>query len=329
MIKITARQADSAFFGAIPRSEVYKLVYRSPVIGLDNRWDLWTSRDVSHPPVINLRGTTANTVSWLANFYAAMVPATGSIRLDGNGMFDYELASNPRAAVHVGWLIGMAYLSKDILPRIDSLYQLGTRDIIIAGHSQGGALAYLLNSYLRHLQMKGKLPADIQFKTYCSAGPKPGNLFYAYDYETENYGGWACNVVSAADWVPETPMSIQTLNDFSTTNPFVNAKSMIKKQKFPANLAMRHVYNQLRKPALKAQRKYQRYLGKMVSGYVRKNINGYEAPVYVESNDYVRTGNIVVLRPDSTYYAIYPEKADNVFLHHGFSAYLYLAQRLP
>lgn len=44
-------------------------------MGLDNRWDFWIRDDKAG--VISLRGTTAKLTSWLANFYAAMVAATG------------------------------------------------------------------------------------------------------------------------------------------------------------------------------------------------------------------------------------------------------------
>ncbi|HPN72156.1 MAG TPA: hypothetical protein PLZ32_21680, partial [Saprospiraceae bacterium] len=77
------------------------------------------------------------------------------------------------------------------MPKIDSLYKTGTKEFLIMGHSQGGAIAYLMTSYLYNLQQLGQLPIDIKFKTYCSAAPKPGNLYYAYEYEAMTQGGWA------------------------------------------------------------------------------------------------------------------------------------------
>ena len=52
---------------------------------------------------------------------------------------------------------------------------------------------------------------SLNIKTYCSAAPKPGNLFYAYDFEHITEGGWAFNVVNSADWVPELPSTTQTV----------------------------------------------------------------------------------------------------------------------
>src|SRR5690606_37934119 len=109
----------------------------------------------------SVRGTTEKAESWLANFYAAMVPAKGELHLSNDDIFKYNLASNPKAAVHVGWLLGTAILSKEIVPKIKEQYQKGTKSILITGHSQGGAICYLLTSYLYSLQLSGELPKDI------------------------------------------------------------------------------------------------------------------------------------------------------------------------
>lgn len=327
LLKVSAQFGDSTYVNSFPAPEEYRLAYRSPVMGLDNRWDLWTSkRSVA---VISLRGTTANSVSWLGNFYAAMVPAKGVLQLSQAEKFSYELASNPKAAIHVGWLVGMAFLSKDILPKLDSCYQKGIKDMMIMGHSQGGAIAFLLTAYLLNLQKQGRLPADIRFKTYCSAGPKPGNLYFAHEYEAATQNGWAYNVINSADWVPEVPLTIQTINDFNSTNPFSGAPAVIKKQKLPQRIVLNYIYNSLSKPALKAQRNYQKFLGQLASKTVKKNLDGYVPPTYYNSSDYVRTGNTIVLLADADYYKKYPDSKEKIFTHHFHPPYLYLTSKLP
>lgn len=328
LLKVSARStAHPEYYRALPEPQRFSMVYQSAVIGLDNLWDLWTDRQGKS--VISIRGTTQNGESWLANLYAAMVAAKGSIRITDNYQFSYELAQHPQAAVHVGWLISTAFLVRDMLPKIDSSYRSGTKDFLIVGHSQGGAIAFLLTAHLYDLQRKRILPADVRFKTYCSAGPKPGNLYFAYEYEAMTMGGWAFNVVNSADWVPEVPMSIQTLNDFNATNPFIHAKSMISKQKFPKNLALKHVYKRLSKPSFRAQRNYQKYLGNMTSGMVRKYIPEFIPPEYYRSNHYVRTGTTIVLPADAGYYQQYPDGSGNVFMHHFHAPYMYLTEKLP
>lgn len=327
LLKVCARHGSPTYAKGLPEPQHSRFVYRSPEMGLENRWDLWMRDD--KVAIISIRGTTASKESWLANFYAAMVPATGTLQLGPNHSFNYRLADNPRAAVHIGWLLSTAYLSQDILPRIDSVYRNGVKDVIIMGHSQGGAIAYLVTAYCYQLQKQGRLPADIRFKTYCSAGPKPGNLYFAYEYEAMTQGGWAFNVVNSADWVPETPMSIQTVDDYNKTNLFAVAPALIRKQKFPINWVGKYAFNRLRNPARTAQRRYERYLGKMVSKQVRKQLPQFIPPAYYPSNDYVRTGNMIVLLADSTYYRKFPDSDSNIFIHHLFEPYLYLTDKLP
>jgi hypothetical protein len=315
---------------AIPYPERFEFVYRSPVVGLDNIWDLWI--DKGGVAVISVRGSIMTTTSFLANLYAAMVPAKGVLELERSFHFNYNLSDNPNAAVHVGWLVAMAYLSRDILPKIDSCYHKGgIKEFILTGHSQGGGITFLLTSYLERLRAEHKIPQDIRFKTYCSAGPKPGNLFYAYDYENLTRGGWAFNTVNTADWVPDVPFSIQTVDDFTTINPFRGAKAMIKKQKFPANLALKFAYCRLSKPAKRAQRRYQKYLGNFVSKAVKKQLPEFVAPEYYRSNYYVRTGATVVLYPDAGYYKVFNNDPSNtdIWINHLMRPYLYLVHKMP
>ncbi|AQG80119.1 lipase family protein [Spirosoma montaniterrae] len=328
LLKVSAQFGDSTYINNFPKPERYRMAYRSPEVGLENRWDLWS--DGGNTAVISVRGTTASSVSWLANFYAAMIPAKGELKLSDKETFTYQLASNPRAAVHVGWLVATAFLAKDILAKIDSCYRSGTKNALIIGHSQGGGISFLLTAYLYNLQKQGKLPADLRLKTYCSAGPKPGNLYFAYEYEAMTQGGWAFNVVNSADWVPEVPLTVQTLNDFNETNPFKGAPAMIKQQKFGQRLVLKYVYNKLSKPSLKAQRNYQKFLGQFASKNVSKNLTGFTAPTnYYQSSDYVRTGSHIVLLADEAYYKLYPDDEKKIFVHHFHPPYLYLTEKLP
>ncbi len=324
LLKVSAQFGDSTYTSSFPKPERFKSVYRSPDIGLDNKWDLWVDGTTA---VINIRGTTANSTSWLANFYAAMIPAKGELQLSDTETFSYALSNNPRAAVHVGWMVGTGFLVKDILPKLDDYYKRGVKNWLIMGHSQGGSIAFLLTAHLYSLKRQGKLPADMLLKTYCSAGPKPGNLYFAYEYEAMTQGGWAYNVVNSADWVPEMPFSIQTVNDMNITNPFVGADAMIKKQPLVKRLVMRHVYNGLSKPAIQAQKNYEKYLGKLAANTVKKNLNGYVSPEYYKSSHYVRTGSTIVLLADSTYYTRYPDSKTKIFTHHLHPPYLYLTMR--
>ena len=94
LLKVGRSFVDSVIPGLdIPHSSRFRRVYRSPVMGLENMWELHT--DDRGTAVISLRGTTAKAVSWLANGYAAMIPATGSMQLEKGFTFDHQLAHDP------------------------------------------------------------------------------------------------------------------------------------------------------------------------------------------------------------------------------------------
>ncbi len=327
LIKVNFRFADSISYPDFPAPTRFKLQYRSPVVGLDNCWDFW--KDADGTGLISIRGTTGSTVSWASNFYSMLVPATGWMKIAEKDTFRYALADNPKAAVHVGWLFSTGALMKDMIPKIDAFIAGGGRDLLVTGHSQGGAIAYLVTAHLWSLRKQGLLPEDLRIKTYCSAAPKPGNLQFAYAYESMTHPGWAFNTVNAADWVPETPFSIQTVNDFNATNPFSDAKKLIKGIPIPVRWFLKHAYNKMDRPTRKSQRRFEKYLGRKLGKIILKSAPGFEPPEYLHENAFVRCGTFVPMIPDEGYYAQYPDyNAENPFVHHSILPYLYLMERM-
>jgi hypothetical protein len=317
--------SDSGF--RINPPEGYVRHFKSPEVGFKNSWSMWYRRD-HKLAVISIRGTIGDAASWLANFYAAMVPANGSLQLSDSNFFSYHLAADDKAMVHVGWLISLGYLAPTMLRQIRRAYEEGIRDFIITGHSQGGAISFLTGSYLHYLVENGELPKDIVFKTYCSAGPKPGNLFYAYDFDFITRNGWGFNVVNAADWVPESPFSVQTLTDFNNTNPFVHIDGMLKKQPFLVRWYIKGKFNKLRRATRKAQRCFKSVLGDMLyNKQVKKTLPQLKKPVYAEGNNYQRAGVPIVLQPDAEYYKKFPEDPAKVFRHHSFESYYWMMKK--
>lgn len=311
--------SDSGHHFNIPSPDHYTLAYRSPEVGLFNQWDLWMRKD-SSLAVICIRGTIMKNESWLENFYAAMVPATGNITLNDSTVFHYKLAENPRAAVHVGWLTGLAYLAPSIIAEIQKCEGYGIRQFIIFGHSQGGALAFLVRSYLNYLP-DSVISKDDIFKTYCSAAPKPGNLYYAYDFDYLTRGGWGFRVVNEKDWVPETPFSLQSLKDFNEVNPFLNIKPALKNSKFLVRLYATHTFNTLDRSSGKAVRKFQKILGHKVFMLIRKALPGLKEPAYAPTMNYMTAGVPVILMAYQNYDEDYPFNGKNYFIHHGLDAY--------
>ncbi|MCW3120900.1 MAG: lipase family protein, partial [Flavipsychrobacter sp.] len=327
VLQRSALQVDASLRGQLPGESAYNRVYRSPEQGLHNKFDIWLNKDKTIM-TINLRGTTSDRDSWLENFYSAMIPATGSLKLSDKYTFNYKFATDPKAAVHVGWAIGIGSIAPDIVDKVQRYYADGVKQIIVEGHSQGGVLCFLLTSYLRYLVADGKLPADLIIKTYCSGAPKPGNLYYAYNFDYITRGGWAFNIVNAADWVPETPFSIQTLHDMNNINPFIHAMDMMQQQKLWVRMYIGHVYHRLNRSTAKAQRRFEKNLGRRMYTQVRKYMPEYEQPEYAHSANYMRAGTPIVLEPDANYYNKFPDTGSNVFRHHLFQPYYYLASKI-
>ena len=328
MLSISFQYFDSLAVNAkIPAPVNYTAVYRSPQTGLQNRWNMWYRKD-NQVAVIALRGTINALPSWLENFYAAMVPANGSLQLNDSTTFNYQLAADDRATVHVGWLVGLGHMAPAIVQQVKIAYDKGIREFFITGHSQGGALAFLTTSYLHYLAQNGSLPKDIIFKTYCSAGPKPGNTFYVYDFDFITRNGYGFNVVNAADWVPETPFSAQTFPDFNTLNPFVNIKDALKKQPLLVRIYLKCKYNGINRSTRKSQKRFEKLMGNTIYKQVKKVLPQLRQPVYAHTNNYQRAGTSIVLQPDSAYYKQFPNETKNVFQHHQYAAYYRLASQL-
>lgn len=322
LLSVSSQQGDSVLKrDSTPPPTAYKRVYRSPVVGLDNRWDLWLRTD-EKVAVISIRGTTSSPVSWLDNFYSAMIPAIGTLQLNNSTTFSYQLASDAKATVHTGWSLALAHLAPTIEEQIRNYHARGVTAFLIMGHSQGGAIAFLLRSYLFYKMQNKTLPAGLQFKTYCSAAPKPGNLYYAYDYEFLNREGWSYTVVNALDWVPETPFSIQQVTDVNTLNPFVGIKDVLKKQNFVVRTYMNHVYNKLQRSTRNAAKTYTKYLGNRMYKIVRKTLPQFREPRYAAGMNYMRAGVSVILQPSEAYLQKFRAGNPNgVFYHHFFEAY--------
>ena len=320
LLDVFQLQNDTAASPKIPASvKNLEHVYQSPELGLANRLDVWLRPD--KVGIICIRGTVPKPDSWLENFYAGMVPAIGALQLNDSSTFNYKLAADSNAKVHVGWTVGLGHIIPPMLELINKLYGKGVRDVIIFGHSQGGALAFLTRSFLQYAQ---GMPKDIFYKTYASAAPKPGDLYYAYDFDFITRGGWGLRIVNTMDWVPESPFSIQTWNDWNEANPLSNVESVLGKQKWFVRWYLNTVINKMSRSTRKAMERYQKYLGVKVSGLVKKSLRQFEKPGYANSMNYMTTGTPVILMANDAYKAKYVFTGKNIFVHHLLGPYRFL-----
>ncbi len=207
--------------------------------------------------VIIFRGTTPETMSMAEDAIFPMVNAENlgfsydgidlNFKFAGNSTpnitSDTNTGStfNQTPCIHAGFALGMlSILNANILPGgtdeniLNLLTDLFSKpgffnkygqfygmdaEIYITGHSQGAALATLFRSYVEYqpLDLKG---SPVSYKTYVFAQPKPGNSYYANDFDliASNYG-MAIRVTNSKDWVPQAPLAIQQINDLNELNP--------------------------------------------------------------------------------------------------------------
>ncbi|WP_405573814.1 lipase family protein [Winogradskyella sp. Asnod2-B02-A] len=196
------KQFDSAH-GIIP--EGFTLSYTSDVLSMDNKFQVYDNGKVG---IINYRGSTNKVISWVENCYSAMIPAKGRITIEGKPS-EYAFSNVNDAAVHAGYGLTIVILSETIKAQIKALNSKGIYNIIITGHSQGGALGTLTRAYLEHLPA-GELSEKNTYKTYVYAQPMSGNKEFAADYNTQfSDEGTSYSIVNPKDPVPYLPVNYE------------------------------------------------------------------------------------------------------------------------
>ncbi|UTW64104.1 lipase family protein [bacterium SCSIO 12741] len=190
----------------------YEKVFTSSIQGMDNKFQVYKKGDIA---VINFRGSTEKAISWVENFYSAMIPAKGKIVIQEES-HPYTFATEKEASVHAGYALAVVILSEDILREIKQLNDQGIYQIYITGHSQGGALATMTRAWLENLPKKALDPKN-EFKTYAFANPMCGNQEFADEYgerfvETET----AFSIINPRDIVPKLPLNYEEGKIFSS-----------------------------------------------------------------------------------------------------------------
>lgn len=325
MIRLLSKNDEDEKATAFTFPKNYELIYTSEEVGFDNLWNLWLKD--SNKAVIAVRGSTNTTLSWLCNFYATMSPAKGTYTLSNGKKVAYNLAENPKAGVHSGWLIASLYLAEDMVPKLNDIAENGVNQIYLTGHSQGGAITYILLSHLLDLQNKEVLNKNIQFKTYASAVPKPGNLYFAYEFESKTQNGSFYNVINPLDWIPELSFTVQTMDDLSHNNPLTSIDYKIKDLNLVKRLFIKHYVNKIVKPTDKSRNELSDLFKTKIFKIIQEQFPEIKEPQYIESMNYVRTGNHYILKIDKSYLDKYPEVSENQFQHHMFSAYRLLTEK--
>jgi triacylglycerol lipase len=297
--------------------EGYQKIYTSGVFGMENKYQIFTRGDIA---VISFRGSIGKTLSWLENINSAMIPAQGVIKISGED-FNYCFARDTAAAVHSGYALGLAYLSKDLLYHINILNNQGIYNIILTGHSQGGALANLLRAYLENLS-HFEISKKNRFKTYAFAAPMIGNRAFVMEYNSRFCAnGSSYNLVIPADPVPKMPFSYEE-GDYlkkSLSNLIFAKESFSVRQTLTDvffNTYERRLNNGIKKMSTRISNHLSKDLGTVVMPAYDQDMNYYRIDNRIEIGEIAYPKILkdsAILRNDSLM-AIYKKGPDGHFL---------------
>lgn len=267
----------------------YTKFYTSSVYGMDNRFQVYTTKNKT--AVINLRGSTNKKISWMENFYSAMIPSQGIIKIEGKE-FDYHFSSDTAAHVHTGFALGVTFLIEDIIYEINELNNQGVYDFYITGHSQGGALSQLLTCQLTYFSEQNIISRKNNFKTYSFAAPMVGNKAFVDDYDKR-----FCNqelsflILNPADIVPKLPLSYRDerlITEKEVMALFDKEQSVNFKE-----IALNGLASVFEKRIMKTSK----WLNKQVGGQIENKLGDIELPEKTSDINYKKVGNIIYIQP--------------------------------
>ena len=264
--------------------EGYTRTYTSPVLGMDNLFQIYTKGKVA---VINFRGSTDKKQSWMENIHSAIIPAIGSIEIKDK-TFNYKFARDTVAGVHAGYALGLAYLHEELLHQIKLLNKKGIFQIYITGHSQGGSLAILTRAYLGYLPHH-KLNKKNRFKVYTFAQPMVGNIEFTQEYDSKySDKGMSYSMINKADVVPKMPISY---NDTTFWKSHLG-KLLSKEEKLDKSAMFKEGMTLL------FQRKLQginEKFGHSVEKQIEKELGEITLPEPKKEINYAQVGNLIIL----------------------------------
>ena len=266
----------------------YKKVFTSDVAGLDNVFQVYEGNNIG---VINFRGSTTKASSWVANVYSAMIPSSGVIKI-GSENRSYKFAIDTAASVHSGYALAVVILSPIIIEQINELNAKNIYNILITGHSQGGALSHLSRAYLENLP-EGTISTKNKFKNYTFANPMCGNKEFADEYNRDySANNMSYSIINPSDLVPTMPIhyqeEVEPLSFFHITNLIFNNKE-------------KNIQEYLKDYSIKLFEPFLQNYIKSSNNLIERLVNSLYVPIimpeYVVDINYYQTGSIRRLEP--------------------------------
>ena len=259
--------------------------FSSEIIGMDNKFEVYDNDTIG---IINFRGSTDKLISWVENFYSAMIPATGSLSIEDT-TYEYTFAKADSAAVHAGYALSVLLISDRLKEQIMQLNQKGISDVIITGHSQGGALATMTRAYLENLP-ETVFAVKNNYKTYAYAQPMCGNKEFAQEYnERFSDKGTSYSIINPEDPVPNLPFNYE--EDKLITKDKIKGWLFGDAQFEPTKFGQDALIRLMESGLTKHIKNSNRLISKIVSFQVGK----VDLPEFVSDINYFPTGDVKVL----------------------------------
>ena len=237
--------------------------------------------------VIVFRGTINETNSWLENLHFFQIPAKGELKVE-NIRFEYNFSEDDNAAVHSGYVLASYYLLEQIIDFFENSAVQGIEEIILTGHSQGGALAQM---FLALMELNSDF-SGYDLKSYSFGSPRIGNQAFADDF----------NRRFAVD-----KRSIRFVNpsDVVCNLPLANKNFTVNIKGFEAQIDLEAVNGLLQfgKHFLSENKRLKvdeviENTKKMAADIIKEQIGVVEFPDFSNTVFYGETGEVVQLQPE-------------------------------
>ena len=103
-------------------------------------------------------------------------------------------------------------------------------------------------------------------------------------------------VYNSEDWVPQTPLSVQALKDFSHINPYTERDSLLVKMSLIERIVFNYMTNKLKNSLIDSRDLLEKDFGSMIyNNSIKKFLPEFPEPEYANDEYYYPCGLPVVL----------------------------------
>jgi hypothetical protein len=294
-------------------------------------WTLWHKRN-SNTWALVFRGTVFETAPSVdEDVLVTTVAARNGLAIE-NRILPVSFAELPRAEVHEGFAYGLFSILFD--KQFGALYSVrkyvpAGSELIIAGHSQGAALAALAHAFLFHAMnaANGSDPFTLRgtaykLKSYTFAQPRPGNLQFALNFSRITGGGATSFAINnAIDPVPMVPTTHSFLVGAFEDSPNQHGWRILRE----VNQVLNHIHNGWNSLLQKGLAREMRAVKSSKLADYRINPASWgpvAAPAVAVSQNYVTAGTVIPLvghinEAILTYYHYEGDEYDEFIQHHA------------